>query len=238
MPYNNNAISLYVLPGAQGVIASQGRGDNFFDTDGDGYGTRTKAGGTGESRIGADKTRNGTVSIEVRGGIWGSSARNAIMANSIYQEQGTTTIQRAQWNSSNGTIKTMSPPETMGGNWGTLAFLGENDVILSSIHGDDMTFGIDFSSVFRGFVYSKRRVQIQIDLLIQGMLMGKDVTFADPGSLGPGFASATDGNDLSFYKEDALDSGFFPRDLAPKGTGIASREMSVLSWENNVFYKK
>lgn len=247
MPYGSLVNSMVVLPCARGVIASQGHGNNFYDANAkDGIVPRSyknKSGGTSIITVGVDRVLNDNVSIEIRGDIWGSSLLESQWTNHVYKED-SGVVKRAIY-ANNWYNRSNLWYEEMGEKWGALSIIGENDVIISSLgsttHVDDY-IGVDPASVFRGFVYSEKNVQVQTDLLIQGMIMGKSATIADQGSLGWGMARMGDGGDLSFFEENVKQpsgggKSFFPLDVAPNSSGGNLRHMCVLSWEVNKFYK-
>ncbi|MDI6781013.1 MAG: hypothetical protein QME49_02730 [bacterium] len=237
MPYRGYTASLQVRPGARGIIASQGKGNNFYKNGGDGYLT------WGGQKIGADMKSNNNVSIEVRGRIAGE-AKSGSADKEVYKEQNDVPYVGFHYK---GTIYDASnPPEPMGENWGALSIIGENDVIISEtgdIRMAAQSSRWDVHSDFRGFVYSKNNLKIQTDILFQGMMIGVvNADVVDHGSAGWGLSSYGDGWDPSLYYEDPLEpSGngrsFFPKNFAPSGNAII-RDMVVLSWEADKFYKK
>ncbi|MFH1898211.1 MAG: hypothetical protein ABH886_08260 [Candidatus Desantisbacteria bacterium] len=254
-----NDPSLRIMPGpgtallissdARGIIASQGKGTNFYNNNGIGLSTYDS------KNIGADLQRNDNVGVEIRGKIKGEPRTNEVKKevyiynpNDIntpqlgYAQNGTNTINPVvQWDF----VQSRNVNEYMGQNWGALSIIAENDVIISET-GDcfmeAQSTVYDTTSAFRGFVYSKRDLNIQTDILFQGMMIGcRNAQLKDHGSAGWGLAGYGDGWDTSLYYEDPLNpSGglsFFPAEMAPSSSVANSREMTILSWEADKFYK-
>jgi hypothetical protein len=236
MPYRGYTASLQIRPGARCIIASQGKGNNFYKS-GDGVSTY------GGMLMGADIQSNNNVSIEIRGRIAGEEKPGATWKE-VYKEKDD--IPYLGFHSKGYLYDTSTPPQPMGENWGALSIIGENDVIISETGDIRMTAQsstYDSHSDFRGFIYSKKNLKIQTDILFQGMMVGlANADILDTGSCGWGLAEGSDGWDPSLYYEDPLNpSGngrsFFPKEFSPGGQ-TNSRDMVVLSWEADKFYKK
>ncbi|MFH1859442.1 MAG: hypothetical protein ABH870_00255 [bacterium] len=236
MPYGGGITSLWIRPGARGIIASQGQGNNYYAADG--------IGTWGNSGMGADIEPKSDVSVEIRGQISGGPGEAASTEKQVYVDNA---VCPNRGGTEKGVVGLFNPLDPMGENWGAFSIIAQNDVIISDcgeMRESAQSDSYDPCSAFRGFVYSKTDIKIQTDILIQGMIIGlSSVNFADQGSCGWGLASYGDGFDPSFYYENALNpsgSGmsFFPIALAPSGQKVNSRNMTVLSWEADKFYKK
>jgi hypothetical protein len=238
LPYKHHVDAVFVLPGARAIIASEGRGSNLWRSESEAPDGRIVRNGM---KIGVDREENTNVGVEIRGNIWTTKDKSPDMAKMAYQEKNTG-LWRTEYHRGDRFLR-----ERME-NWGVLSIFAENDVILSALGSApdvDIDTGADPISVFRGMVYSGGTLRIQTDILIQGMLIGREnVDFVDIGSLTEGLYGYADGNDTVFYYENPLqpsenDREFFPEEFAPLVGGQAdTRKMYVLSWERGKFCKE
>jgi len=224
--------SIEVKPGARGIIASQGMGNNYTVLP-DGIST------WGAMSMGADIQENNTVGVEIRGQI---VAGRGSSIHPIYKEESTGVPSIWTFNVGDGYYRPIHA--LMGDNWGALSILSDNDVIISESGLRASAPNTDGGgSNFRGFVYSKNNLKIQSDILFQGMMIGvNSANIADPAASGEGMGRSCNGWDPSLYYEDALHPtggmSFFPNEMAPSSSVANSRKMTVLSWEADKFYKK